>query len=882
MSNIYPIQNSFAAGELAPSLYGRTDLAKYSVGLKRCENMVIHPHGGVSKRAGMRKVSVTKYQDRKCRLVPFQFSLGQRFILEFGDQYIRFIDENGEQVMDPDNELVPYEIESPYAEADLPRLSFAQSADVVYIAHNNYPPYELARLGRSNWTINKFAFRDGPFIAKDPAFDDITIGVDKASGTVTARSSHDFFVPGHVGSIFKITHYVEDSKAKATGNAGGTTTAYTIQSRKTFAYTKPKGEDFQDYYNILFYAPQALVADGTFRPGVVFVVGDGYSAKTYTVTSISSTVSTGYQRLYVSPDPGTTTSSATQTITAKITTTPSIWGVDVYVYKGWSVESNGFWGGTVFLQRYLEDEMRWVNVRTYSAPLYADGTTSTAAAKNYSDSGEVDEPTQFRLLSTDFFAYKPSGNSEMDRGYFTLTANQTMHSAYMTIVSVETPRSATAEITTAAALTSPTLLWEEGAWGEKNGYPATVGFYEERIVFGNTKAEPQSYWMSRVGDYYDFGLSSPIQDDDPITGTLVSRRVSRIHHFIAFDELVALTDSSEWKISVGVSGNVMTPTNVASKAQGYRGCADIEPIVVGDMVLFVQSQCARVRDLGYSFETDNYTGNDLTILANHIFREHRIVDWCYAQEPDSMCWIIRDDGALVSLTYLREHDVVAWGRHPLPGGGVAESITSVRTETGDDVYVVMRRNGVRTVECMSPQVTSEPEEAFFLDGGVTVRGDSDVTAVAGLWHLEGMMVSIVADGSVLGDQVVTGGAVTLASAASVVHVGLPYDAIIETLDLNIPRRDGSQMGRKLRVSKCILQYEDSRGLFIGTDEEHMSEQIDRTDEASGEPTRLTSGYYTHTLDSGYDSGSLVVKAPYPMPASVLSLTPVVDPVAAFS
>jgi len=882
MSNLYPIQNSFAAGELAPSLYGRSDLAKYSVGLKRCENMVIHPHGGVSKRGGMRKIAFTKHQDKKCIVIKFQFSLSQRFELEMGDKYIRFIDGSGAQVMDPADTSVPYEIVSPYAEADLSGLSFAQSADVIYITHNNYPPYELVRVTNTNWTLTKFPFKDGPFIAKSSDQDDITIRLSTISGTVTMTASNDLFTADHVGAIFKISHYVDELKAKATGNATGTTTAYTLRIVRTKAYEKTIGEHTTTYYNQYLYAPESLVTNGTFYIGLSFVLGNDYSTKIYTVVSIGGVRSDGYRLLNVSPSLGLSTYGVSPvSTTAKITTMPDVWGVEVTAYKGWSVESNGFWGGTVILQRYDEDEMRWVNVRTYTAPVYADGTTSTAAAKNYADSGEVDEPTSFRLYSSDFFAYKPQDNVENDRGYFLLVAAETTHAAYMTVTSVESPTSATAEVTTNAASTNETRLWQEGAWSKKNGYPATVGFFEEHIVFGNTVAEPQSYWLSRVGDYYDFGLSSPIQDDDPISGTLVSRQVSRIGHFVSLNVLIAMTDSSEWVISPGVTGNTMTPTNTMAKTQGYRGCADIEPIVIGNMVLYVQAQGARVRDLGYSFETDNYTGNDLTVLANHLFKDHKIADWCFAQEPDSMCWIVRDDGALVSLTYLREHDVIAWARHPLPGGGIVESISSVRTETGDDVYLVIKRNGVRTIECMSPQIISEPEEAFFLDGGVTVRG-SNITAVSGLNHLEGLTVSIVADGSVLSDQIVTGGAVTLAAPASVVHVGLSYDALIETLNLNIPRRDGSQMGRKLRVSGVILQYEDSRGLFVGVDEEHMSEQIDRTDEADGEPTRLTSGYYTHTLDSGYDSGSIIVKAPYPMPASVLSLTPAVDTVAAFS
>ena len=85
------------------------------------------------------------------------------------------------------------------------------------------------------------------------------------------------------------------------------------------------------------------------------------------------------------------------------------------------------------------------------------------------------------------------------------------------------------------------------------------------MVFGNTPSQPQSFWFSRTGDYYDFGLSSPIQDDDPITGTLTARQVSAIREFIPLNDLIVMTATSEWKISSGAAGGVLTPTSIDVK-----------------------------------------------------------------------------------------------------------------------------------------------------------------------------------------------------------------------------------------------------------------------------------------------------------------------------
>lgn len=78
------IQPSFAGGEIGPSLYGRIDMAKYQVALRKCDNFIVRQYGGVENRPGTRFVGVAKYPNRKCRLIPFQFSTVQTYALEFG------------------------------------------------------------------------------------------------------------------------------------------------------------------------------------------------------------------------------------------------------------------------------------------------------------------------------------------------------------------------------------------------------------------------------------------------------------------------------------------------------------------------------------------------------------------------------------------------------------------------------------------------------------------------------------------------------------------------------------------------------------------------------------------------------------------------------
>lgn len=780
---IYTIQTSFATGEISPSLYGRPDLAKYSAGLARCENFIIHPHGGVSKRPGMRFVAKAK---GRCRLVEFEYSIDQTYVLEFGNKYVRFF-RNGAQIT-KDGE--PYELVTPYLEADLDALSFTQSADVLYIVHKGYRPMELYRVSDDEWALQDFPFRNGPFRNKTEAQADVTLALSALSGgSVTMTASAPLFEAGHAGALFELTHHVDEVMKKSSGDT---------------------------------------------------------------------------------------------------------WTLEVTAYKEWRLESGGFWGGEVVLEYWDEDEGAWVKYKTYISQVYDEGTSSSCGnAKNYSDQDTVDKPTKLRLRAVSFSSFVPEGNSEEDRGYFQLVAMAGYHKAVARVVSVSSPTSAVVSMETEAASTRATLNWREGSWSDVLGWPSAVGFYQERLAMGATREEPQSWWLSVVGDYYDFGVSLEVLDDEAVSGTLVSRKLYDINYFVSTNKLLIMTSGGEWLLSPGAAGGALTPSNVDVGLQGNRGCARIEPVVIGNMVLFVQSRGLRIRDLGYEYVSDSYTGTDLTMLARHLFERGTIADWAFAQEPDSMCWTVMSDGSLIALTYIREQEVVAWGRFPTDG--FVESVAAVVSEGADDVYLCVRRGEERFIELLSPRGVDSPEEAFFVDAGVTARFETPSREVSGLTHLEGRGVVCLADGNVVEGLSVENGKVALPHAASVVHVGLPYAALLETLELVYGRQDGTQLTRRSRISSVTARVERTRGLFIGTEvsqksprdtsdktgltaveEALLSEAPQRTDERYNEPVGLYTKDYKLHLSSGYGQGTITCWAPYPLPCSILALVAEVE------
>ena len=149
---------SFVSGEFGNKLTGRTDFDKYSSAAKTLENFLIHPQGAATRRVGTQFIDEVKDSSKKTRLIPFEFSTTQTYILEFGDQYIRFFKDKG-QILSGGS---AYEIASPYLEAELFDIKFAQSADVMYICHPNHPVKKLSRTGHTSWTLATVSFGGSP------------------------------------------------------------------------------------------------------------------------------------------------------------------------------------------------------------------------------------------------------------------------------------------------------------------------------------------------------------------------------------------------------------------------------------------------------------------------------------------------------------------------------------------------------------------------------------------------------------------------------------------------------------------------------------------------------------------------------------------------
>ncbi len=183
MPRVAYFQTNFTAGELTPRLRARVNWEKYPNGVEELQNFLIQTHGPVEKRPGLRYVAEVKDSSKAVRMIPFEFSASQTYVLEFGEEYIRFYT-NGGQVLDG---AVPYEIATPYQDDEIFQIKYVQSADVIFLVHPNYPPKRLSRFGATDWTLEDATFLNGPFMALNET--ETTIQASARSGEITLTAA---------------------------------------------------------------------------------------------------------------------------------------------------------------------------------------------------------------------------------------------------------------------------------------------------------------------------------------------------------------------------------------------------------------------------------------------------------------------------------------------------------------------------------------------------------------------------------------------------------------------------------------------------------------------------------------------------------------------
>lgn len=412
-------------------------------------------------------------------------------------------------------------------------------------------------------------------------------------------------------------------------------------------------------------------------------------------------------------------------------------------------------------------------------------------------------------------------------------------------------------------------------------YPGAVSYFQQRKCFAGTGNAPQNMWMTRSGTESNMNYSLPSRADDSVSFQIAARDVNTIRHIVPMANLLLLTNSAEWKVN-GANSDVVTPSNVSVLPQAYTGANNVTPLIVNNNVIFAAARGGHVREMSYAWQANGYLSNDLSLRASHLFDTFQIVDMAYAKSPFPIAWMVSSNGDLLGFTYVPEQQIGAWHRHDT---GISDTFQAccVVTEADEDaLYVITNRNINGTqqqfVERLSshfyptPSKPTDATNAFFVDCGSTYNGAATST-ISGLSYLNGMTVNVLADGAVHPQCVVTGGSITLQQPASVVQVGLPIQADLQTLPVVGYMDMAFGEGRFKNINKAVIRVSNSRGLFAGPDQNTLTEAKERTVENYGSPPNLISDDMDVVVTGNWGfNGQLFIRQNDPLPLTVVGVT----------
>lgn len=471
---------------------------------------------------------------------------------------------------------------------------------------------------------------------------------------------------------------------------------------------------------------------------------------------------------------------------------------------------------------------------------------------------------------------------------------------YAIIVSITSTTVAVADVREDFQATpTAATAWRLGAWSSTTGYPSVGSFYEQRQFAAHTSDQPQTLWATQTADFENHtpdNLSGTVEDDDALDYTISADEVNAIRWLSPGEAtLVIGTTGGEWIPES--NGVVLTPNDIVIRRRTKHGAANIQPLRVGNVVLFVQKAKRKIREFGFSFEIDGFQAPDMTRLAQHITRGG-IVEMDFQQEPDSVVWAVRDDGQLLSMTFRREEDVVGWSRHIIggsfsTGNAVVESVAVIpgadgagqvqSSESRDEVWLIVERTidaaTNRYIEVLERdfETGDDEEDAYYADSIITYDGAATIS-ITGLSHLEGETVKILADGFIHPDKTVVSGSITLDDDASVVQVGLGYTHTIKPLKFEGGTAAGTAIGKIKQVFGVTFVLLNCHTLSFGPDASDLR-TIDFREVADAMDTAVpffTGERFEEFDDTWKTDPRIVIQDDSPAPFTLLALAPEID------
>jgi len=912
---------SFAAGEVSPAFYGRVDVAKYASGLRSCRNMVVQPQGGVSRRRGTYYLGAVQGPGR---LIRFRFSASIEYMLVFTDYRMEIITTEGAFVgnyvdlvnadrwtwasttyggnpayylttqggtdpeltepttvkyastsitkifgdydtlgfdtiyvmesevgsVDPDTLSIgaitgywaspaTLQVTTPYAVADLPLLKYCQSADTMFLTHPDYPPYKLERYSPYTWLFTQLTF------------------VSPAAPPVGLTAT----LQGTAGATTRTMAYAVTSV-----NAEGDESLLGEQVNCVVNQPWDSGEWVDLAWNAVTAAEEYRVYKNS--RGVWGQIAAIVSGLSNAPANGGTPVSGGDYSTYVKAK------AFDADIDSQWIASQSGVGASGVAYIGLDYGA----GVTETVTGFRIRQHRYYGTGSVKLEHSPDGTTWTTLET-------------FSLLATDDWQEFTITVASAVRRYWRLLCNATPDFSCWQVAELRFCVSGTStafEDDNISPNTSVGPPQQVELFEAASDYPGTCSIHQQRLWLARTDNQPATVWASRTGSFQNFGLSLPLRADDSIEATIAALQVDEIRAIVPLRELIVFTAGSVWSVTAGGELAALTPTSISMIPQTYVGANHMPPLTIGNSVLYVVRNADEVRDLHYDIAADAQTGANMSILAGHLFTSD-LTGWTHTATPDGIVWCVRDDGVLLGFTFLAEHDVYAWHRHDL-GAGTSGATGAAMTASVEAVGS-MDPNGHREDYFLAKRTLPDAstvyyvefvswvwayQDSVFLDSFVLAANAVGGQTLAGLDHLEGMVVTAVltSDGSVE-THTVTGGEITITGThgGAYVHVGLPFTSYVETLDLEL---DPTVQGKRKKIHAVNLKLKETRAVELGQAVDAMSSIYLGTGEVGAVGSYKDGDQRLPVPPAWNTHGRLCIGTTTPHALTILAITPEVS------
>lgn len=871
MPRASPIQGSFNGGEWSPRAEGRVDVAKYGSSTRRLECFLPMVQGPAVKLGGFRYVAEVKDSSARTWLVRFEYNTQQAYVLEFGHLYVRVYANHG-QVLSGG---LPLEVATPYTSSDLTNsdgtfgLRMIESADVLYITHTSYAPRKLARTGPTTWVLTTLSPQGGPF--KTENITATTVYASATTGAVTLTASAGIFQAGHVGSLFFLK--VQDLSKIPPWEA------YTeiVNGTGNNPLNLRRRSDSKNYICTTSYAITgagltAAVRTGTIKP--VHTSGTSKDGTGNSVNNVAELVGVDWQ--FTDPGYGavliTGYTSPTQVAGTVVAMSNSgIAALPSYVvgagnpttrwaFGAWS-SVEGWPSHVAFFRERLvfgRAQRVWMSV-----------AGDYECFDKYNDSGEV---AADQAITVDLQSTQVNNMLWMETFSPSVEALMVGTAASEFVVKSQTENMVFGPENVTSAMVS--------TYGSRNLQPRRIGnviLYAQRA---GTKLRDLNY------DFYSNQDGS--NDQSVLSEHLLLPGVQQIDYqqepfsvlwtAMRDGSLAAMTYSREqypepphggWSRHpvAGGLGAVESVCCIPDPDQSRDEMWTIVKITVNGTtkryVCYQEQEFMPGSDPQDCFYVD--VGGTLDNTALSI-------------TGSSSCTLAPGAGATAKDT---AGVTFTAGAAIFAPGDVGREIHRRYTYTGTDsdglpVTLYATSKALITGYTSTTQVICTITAAF--PDLATLAANAwrlTVTTISGLGHLEGQTVNILADGAVHPQRTVSGGSITLQTAASKVHVGLPKVARLQTLRLNAGGADGTSQGKFSRISQGAIRVKETLGLKVGNSFANMDEVYFRVaSDLMDNPAPLYSGDVRFEFADDYDMEPwLCFESSDPLPCTIVAIMP---------